>query len=226
MTPDWAAKPTNVPYANFGNPQSLNLYSYVQNNPTTVGDPDGHCPQCAVAGVVVLGAATATATIVGGAFWVGSKIIESHYEEKRDASFRKISAENRQLLAQKAQKQQQQQQQQQAEETKEESPEPQASSDGAMQKGGNNGTIYRVPGEGTKSGKPYIGRHNKPNPAKTRRSRDGRDRTKAEVVDTYNASNTQEGKTKEQQQIDKHGLKNLDNKRNEIRKKKPKKAKD
>jgi RHS repeat-associated protein len=42
MIPDWAAKPTSVPYANFGNPQSLNLYSYVQNNPTTVGDPDGH----------------------------------------------------------------------------------------------------------------------------------------------------------------------------------------
>ncbi len=44
MTADWAAKPTDVPYANFGNPQSLNLYSYVENNPTTVGDPDGHCP--------------------------------------------------------------------------------------------------------------------------------------------------------------------------------------
>jgi RHS repeat-associated protein len=43
MTPDWAAKPTAVPYAHFGNPQSLNLYSYVQNNPTTLGDPDGHC---------------------------------------------------------------------------------------------------------------------------------------------------------------------------------------
>jgi RHS repeat-associated protein len=43
MTPDWAAKPTAVPYAHYGNPQSLNLYSYVQNNPTTVGDPDGHC---------------------------------------------------------------------------------------------------------------------------------------------------------------------------------------
>jgi RHS repeat-associated protein len=42
MTPDWAAKPTTVPYANFGNPQSLNLYSYVENNPTTAGDPDGH----------------------------------------------------------------------------------------------------------------------------------------------------------------------------------------
>ena len=46
MTPDWAATATAVPYANFGNPQSLNLYSYVKNNPTTFGDPDGHCPQC------------------------------------------------------------------------------------------------------------------------------------------------------------------------------------
>jgi RHS repeat-associated protein len=44
MIPDWAAKPTDVPYANFGNPQSLNLYSYVKNNPTTTGDPDGHGP--------------------------------------------------------------------------------------------------------------------------------------------------------------------------------------
>ncbi len=42
MTPDWAAKPVNVPYAHFGNPQSLNLYAYAQNNPTTLGDPDGH----------------------------------------------------------------------------------------------------------------------------------------------------------------------------------------
>lgn len=42
MTPDWAAAPTDVPYANFGNPQSLNLYSYVENNPTTLGDLDGH----------------------------------------------------------------------------------------------------------------------------------------------------------------------------------------
>jgi RHS repeat-associated protein len=42
MTPDWAVKPTAVPYAHYGNPQSLNLYSYVQNNPTTLGDPDGH----------------------------------------------------------------------------------------------------------------------------------------------------------------------------------------
>jgi RHS repeat-associated protein len=43
LTPDWAAKPITVPYANFGNPQSLNLYTYGKNNPTTFGDPDGHC---------------------------------------------------------------------------------------------------------------------------------------------------------------------------------------
>ncbi len=43
MTPDWAAKPTAVPYAVFGNPQSLNLYSYVGNNPLMHADPDGHC---------------------------------------------------------------------------------------------------------------------------------------------------------------------------------------
>jgi RHS repeat-associated protein len=44
MTPDWAAKPIAVPYAMFGDPQSLNLYSYVRNNPLAKADADGHCP--------------------------------------------------------------------------------------------------------------------------------------------------------------------------------------
>jgi RHS repeat-associated protein len=43
MTPDWAANATAVPYADFGNPQSLNLYGYVKNNPLSYADPDGHC---------------------------------------------------------------------------------------------------------------------------------------------------------------------------------------
>ena len=42
MTPDWAAKPTAVPYALFDDPQSLNLYAYVGNNPNTGIDLDGH----------------------------------------------------------------------------------------------------------------------------------------------------------------------------------------
>src|SRR5262249_13664890 len=42
VTPDWAAKATAVPYAEFSDPQSLNLYSYVRNVPTTRFDADGH----------------------------------------------------------------------------------------------------------------------------------------------------------------------------------------
>jgi RHS repeat-associated protein len=43
LSPDWSAKVTPVPYAKLGDPQSLNLYSYVRNNPLTTIDPDGHC---------------------------------------------------------------------------------------------------------------------------------------------------------------------------------------
>ena len=41
MTPDWALKPITVPYANFGDPQTLNLYTYVQNSPLNRIDADG-----------------------------------------------------------------------------------------------------------------------------------------------------------------------------------------
>ena len=43
MTPDWSAKPEAVPYVDLNNPQSLNLYSYVANNPLSRADADGHC---------------------------------------------------------------------------------------------------------------------------------------------------------------------------------------
>jgi RHS repeat-associated protein len=42
LSPDWSAKVTPVPYAKLDNPQSLNLYAYVGNNPMTRFDPDGH----------------------------------------------------------------------------------------------------------------------------------------------------------------------------------------
>ncbi len=42
ITPDWAAKATAVPYAEFADPQTLNLYAYVRNLPTTRYDADGH----------------------------------------------------------------------------------------------------------------------------------------------------------------------------------------
>jgi hypothetical protein len=42
MSPDWSAKVMPVPYVKLDNPQTLNLYAYVGNNPLNRTDPDGH----------------------------------------------------------------------------------------------------------------------------------------------------------------------------------------
>jgi RHS repeat-associated protein len=76
VSADWSATPVPVPYANFGDPQSLNLYGYVRNIPTTNADLDGHdgpvmevladptvhdLSLIAIAGASTLGPATAIA---------------------------------------------------------------------------------------------------------------------------------------------------------------------
>jgi RHS repeat-associated protein len=43
LSPDWSAKEEPVPYANMGDPQTLNLYGYLRNNPLGGVDADGHC---------------------------------------------------------------------------------------------------------------------------------------------------------------------------------------
>jgi len=42
LSPDWSAIPAPVPYANLTNPQTLNLYAMVSDNPETFADLDGH----------------------------------------------------------------------------------------------------------------------------------------------------------------------------------------
>src|SRR6185437_12909877 len=42
ISADYSSTPIPVPYADFSDPQSLNLYSYVRNIPTTNIDADGH----------------------------------------------------------------------------------------------------------------------------------------------------------------------------------------
>jgi RHS repeat-associated protein len=41
-SPDWSAQAEPVPYAKLADPQSLNLYAYVRNNPLGAVDNDGH----------------------------------------------------------------------------------------------------------------------------------------------------------------------------------------
>ena len=43
MSPDWSAKAQPVPYAKMDDPQTLNLYGYLRNNPLGGVDADGHC---------------------------------------------------------------------------------------------------------------------------------------------------------------------------------------
>jgi RHS repeat-associated protein len=62
LSADWSSVPAPVPYANLTNPQTLNLYAMVNDNPATFADLDGHCgaitlpgapPQsCSDAGIV------------------------------------------------------------------------------------------------------------------------------------------------------------------------------
>ena len=46
MRPDWAAKAEPVPYAKLDDPQSLDLYDYMRNDPLGGTDATGHCPPC------------------------------------------------------------------------------------------------------------------------------------------------------------------------------------
>lgn len=43
LSPDWSKNPQGVSYADSTNPQTLNLYQYMRNNPLGGVDPDGHC---------------------------------------------------------------------------------------------------------------------------------------------------------------------------------------
>ncbi len=42
LSPDWSAKVAPIPYVKLDDPQTLNLYAYMQNSPLSGVDPDGH----------------------------------------------------------------------------------------------------------------------------------------------------------------------------------------
>jgi RHS repeat-associated protein len=94
MSPDWADKPEAVPYSQLDNPQSLNLYGYVNNNPLSKADKDGHCPECIVQALDDF-AETPTGAqvvnVVGGAvtagFAIGSGLVSDILSNGRAPSY-------------------------------------------------------------------------------------------------------------------------------------------
>jgi RHS repeat-associated protein len=87
---------------------------------------------------------------------------------------------------------------------------------GGREVGRDEGCIYCVKGENTRSGKDYVGSTDNMG-QRERDSSDGRDRRGSEVVDTYPKGDRDARRTKEQKAInDRGGINELDNRRNEI----------
>jgi RHS repeat-associated protein len=56
LSADWSAIPVAVPYANLINPQTLNLYSIVGDDPESFADLDGHCDPLVCGAIAAAGA--------------------------------------------------------------------------------------------------------------------------------------------------------------------------
>jgi RHS repeat-associated protein len=80
ISADWSPTPIPVPYADFGDPQSLNLYGYVGGNPASKADPDGHCiPWC-------------TAVVGGLAGGLGSIIAQKIHDPHGNINWKQVTA--------------------------------------------------------------------------------------------------------------------------------------
>jgi RHS repeat-associated protein len=71
LTPDWSDEAEPVPYVDFTDPQTLNLYGYVGNRPITNVDDDGH----------VIETLWDVANVLYGAYSFGKNIAEAKYKD-------------------------------------------------------------------------------------------------------------------------------------------------
>ena len=89
LSPDWDAKSSDpVPYAKLDNPQSLNLYSYVGNNPMGKADPDGHDAADALKleGILEMACPECTPIVAAAAIVTVGVIAVKAYEEHQSAA--------------------------------------------------------------------------------------------------------------------------------------------
>jgi RHS repeat-associated protein len=92
FTGQQVGQPGPLPYADITDPQTLNKYAYVRNNPLRYTDPDGHCtdPLTCTAEGLEIGAAIAgpSGAIVGGAlgavtgYFLGTAVVKAGVPEK------------------------------------------------------------------------------------------------------------------------------------------------
>jgi RHS repeat-associated protein len=181
-----------------GNVHSFNRYAYGNNNPYKYRDPDGRFADK----IILIG-------VVAGGLYIGSGIIANNprLKEQLNAAIggglRQAGDRIREMLGNGI--------------TVSIGPEKPGTTDDSNS---TEACIYCVPGDKTKSGKPYVGSTDDMN-ERQKDTSDGRDRVGAEIVDHYPKGDRDTRRRKEQQAInDRGGVENLDNKRNEIAPKK------
>ena len=91
LSADWSAVPVPVPYANLTNPQTLNLYAMVADDPESFADLDGHFGTCGIA--AEFGCATSVGDAQSNGVTVGTQA-----DSQVDAS-QKLTAEKQQATA-------------------------------------------------------------------------------------------------------------------------------
>jgi uncharacterized protein RhaS with RHS repeats len=177
-------------------PLSFSRYWYANNNPYKNIDPDGRNPVAIVAAgcaasVACVGAAAASAGVVAAEIEAASESVSPTIR----AAIIGVQLINGLM--------------------KNETASPEAGTSESDE-----GCIYCVPGEHTSSGKDYVGSTDDLGKRALDKS-DGRDRTKAEKIGSYEKGDRIGRQNKEQQAInDRGGKEKLDNKRNEVSEKK------
>lgn len=196
---------------NVSDPQMLNRYAYVRNSPTRFVDPSGHGPEVIVApavalayieGTIMIGVALYLANPPNdGVSWEGAWEVAEIGAEKAVSDIAGVWNWGRNLF-------------------KGDDADDERVGESNIMLQGEGGVIYVIPGAGTRSGLDYIGRSKDlQKRSREKKSKYGRDYKKAKVIRKYGPKD--DPRAIEQQEMNKRGGKSkLDNKRDEITKKK------